>query len=72
MRQYHGAFRDSSGYRCDTMISPGAKRTVQKRKRRKGAETERENIYSPHEETLERLRLFYHREKVSMSNTMKT
>ena len=71
MGQYRGAFRDSRGYSCDTMLGPGAERTMQKRKRRKGAEAELEKVYSPHEETRERLRWFYHREKVNMSNMMK-
>lgn len=45
-----------------TGLSPGAERTVQKRKRRKDAGADHKNSYSPHEGALERLRLFYHRE----------
>lgn len=30
-----------------------------------------ETLYSPHEKTRERLKLFYHREKVTISNMMK-
>lgn len=46
------------------------KKGLQKGKRKKSAEAEQKNIYSPNEETLERLILFYHGGKVSMVNTM--
>lgn len=62
--------RLSSGYSCDTLLDPREERTLQKRKRKKDAEAEQKHIYSPNEETLERLRLFYHGGKVSMGNTM--
>lgn len=32
MGQYHGSFRDSGGYSCDTVLGPGAEGTMQKRK----------------------------------------
>lgn len=60
----------SSAYSFDTLLSPGEEGTLQKRKRKKDAEAEEKNIYNLNEETLERLRFFYHRGKVSMGNTM--
>lgn len=60
----------SSGYSCDPLLGSVAERALQKRKRKKGAEAEQKNIYSPTEETLERLRSFYQGGKVSMGNKM--
>lgn len=68
--QYRGALDLAVAAAVTPCFVLGQKGLCRRGKRKKGVEAEQKNIYSPNEELLERLRSFYHGEKVNMGNTM--